>query len=108
MNFDDYQKAAKEYAIYPKESRFSYVALGLASECGEVAGKLKKIIRDQGGIVLEHNKEDLVAEAGDVLWYLAALASELNITLEEIAELNINKLASRKNRGVISGSGDNR
>ena len=100
----EYQDKAKVTAIFPKEKALEYLALGLSSESGEVAGKVKKIIRDKGKL----NRQDLGAEIGDVLWYCALLAEELNLNLGKIMENNIDKLYSRKERGVLGGSGDNR
>ena len=100
----EYQKKAKETAIFPKEKALEYLALGLSSESGEVAGKIKKIIRDKSKL----NPNDIGAEIGDVLWYCALLADELKLNLGKIMENNIEKLHSRKARGVIGGSGDNR
>ena len=100
----EYQDKAKVTAIFPKEKALEYLALGLSSESGEVAGKMKKIIRDKSKL----NKQDLGAEIGDVLWYCAVLAEELNLNLGKIMENNIDKLYSRKERGVLGGSGDNR
>lgn len=106
---NDYQKDAKATAVYPNQgSNLAYPALGLTGEAGEVADKIKKIIRDQDGILNETDPQAIAKEVGDVLWYCATLASELGITLEDIAKLNIEKLRSRKKRGVISGSGDDR
>jgi NTP pyrophosphatase (non-canonical NTP hydrolase) len=85
-----------------------YCGLGLADESGEVAGKIKKVLRDHGGKVSPEIREALKQELGDVLWYLTQIATSLNYTLEEIAEANIRKLADRLERGVIGGSGDNR
>jgi NTP pyrophosphatase (non-canonical NTP hydrolase) len=109
MNFTEYQNLALATAIYPKKYETIYPALGLCGEAGEVAEKIKKSIRD--GL---HNwpdeqfKEELTKELGDVLWYISALASDLDISLNEIAESNLQKLASRKKRNKIGGSGDNR
>ena len=100
----EYQDKAKVTAIFPKEKALEYLALGLSSESGEVAGKIKKIIRDKDKL----NPTDLGAEIGDVLWYCALLAEELNLNLGKIMENNIDKLYSRKERGVLGGSGDNR
>jgi NTP pyrophosphatase (non-canonical NTP hydrolase) len=109
MEFDDYQKRSRETAIYPDAGRnFVYPTLGLVGEAGEVADKLKKTIRDDNGILTEKKKEEVKKELGDVLWYVAQVASELELSLNEIAEHNMNKLLSRKDRGVISGSGDDR
>lgn len=101
--FDQYQQEAKTTAIYPEQSGIEYTALGLASEAGEYAGKIKKWIRD--GVL---NDEDAVAELGDILWYVAMCADELGYDLSEVAERNLEKLRSRSLRNVISGSGDNR
>ena len=108
-HFDLYQDAAESTAIYPdKGDNLYYPALGLAGEAGEVCEKIKKIMRDQRGFITEENEEELVKELGDVLWYVANLASEINRNLSEIAEVNLQKLEDRKNRGKLQGSGDNR
>ncbi len=108
MEFNEYQEKAKTTAIYPKVNLgFEYPAMGLAGEVGEILNKLKKVHRDK--IPLDESlKEDMTKELGDVLWYLSALASEFNINLNDIAEKNIEKLFSRKDRGTLKGSGDNR
>jgi len=103
MRFNEYQEEASKTAIYPEQYKIVYPALGLAGEAGEVAEKVKKHIRD--GVL---NVDDLKKELGDVLWYLAAIASDLGLNLDEIAEANLQKLRSRQARGVISGNGDNR
>lgn len=106
FSFADYQEATAETAIYPESQALEYLALGLASEAGEVAGKVKKLIRDGGdpsGVIL-----GVAGELGDVLWYLARLADEIGISLHSVAEGNLTKLRDRKNRGVIGGSGDSR
>lgn len=108
MNFDEYQDAAKKTAIYPDDTKVIYPALGLASEAGEVAGKVKKILRDTDGLVTDERQAELAKEIGDVLWYLAALASDLNLDLDDIANENIAKLADRQERGKLRGDGDNR
>jgi len=109
MDFNEYQEKARQTAIYPNiGDNFVYPALGLCGESGEVAEKCKKIIRDQNGIWNIGNREDIIKECGDVLWYIANIASEFHIKLEEIAECNIRKLNSRRERGVLSGSGDER
>ena len=102
-----YQILAKTTAAYPEHMAIPYLALGLAGEAGEVADKIKKVIRDKDGDI-EHSVEDIARELGDVLWYVACLASELGYSLEHIADLNLEKLASRKARGAIGGSGDHR
>jgi NTP pyrophosphatase (non-canonical NTP hydrolase) len=94
--------------MYPREVGLSYPALGLAGEAGEVAEHVKKSIRDDGGVVTAERREALGKELGDVLWYLAQLATELELELDEVAEANLQKLRSRQLRGVLSGSGDDR
>ena len=106
MNFNDYQHRTSSTAIYPEEKALEYLALGLCSEAGEVAGKLKKIIRDYGSNMTEEKRFELASELGDVLWYVSQLALELNVTLDVIAHENIAKLADRKERGALGGSGD--
>ena len=108
VEFDDYQEAAKRTAQYPKEMGLYYTALGLASEAGEFAGKVKKVMRDSGGVVTQEARDALVAELGDCAWYVAMAAKELGVPLSRVARLNLEKLASRKKRGVIGGSGDAR
>jgi NTP pyrophosphatase (non-canonical NTP hydrolase) len=103
MTFDDYQAAAKKTAIYPEQYKVIYPALGLAGESGEVAEKVKKWIRD-GKLDPEAVKKEL----GDVLWYVAAVASDLDLSLSDVAQTNVQKLESRQARGTLSGSGDNR
>lgn len=103
MTFNEYQEKASKTAIYPEQFKLIYPALGLAGEAGEVAEKVKKLIRD-GSLQIE----DLKKELGDVLWYLSAIASDLQINLDDIASTNISKVESRMERGVIGGSGDNR
>ena len=108
MNFKEYQQEAVKTAIYGLGIKISYPALGLAGEAGEVCNKVKKIFRDNEGVVSEEKKADLSAEIGDVLWYCAALAKDLDLNLEDIAKANIAKLHARHNAGTIQGSGDNR
>jgi NTP pyrophosphatase (non-canonical NTP hydrolase) len=106
MNINTYQQEAAETAIY--SNKLIYPTLGLAGEAGEIANKVKKILRDNSGELQEDVRQDLISELGDVLWYVAALATDLKVELSEVANKNIEKLNSRKNRGVIGGSGDNR
>lgn len=106
--FDDYQNKSSLTAIFPKDSALEYLSLGLVSEAGEVAGKVKKIIRDDKYNITEERRQQLSSEIGDVLWYLAQLSLELNIPLSKIATENIEKLRDREQRGKISGSGDAR
>lgn len=107
MEFKEYQKKAKETAIYPKtEPCWIYPLMGLAGESGEVFEKLKKVIRDENSKISEEKLQLLKKELGDVLWYLAMLSTELGLDFDEVAEENIKKLASRKERDVLKGSGD--
>lgn len=109
MLINEYQESALETSFYPKSDHsLVYPALGLTGESGEVADKIKKIIRDKDGKATEEDKRELSKELGDVLWYVAILANELGYTLEEVAQMNINKLQSRKERNKLHGSGDNR
>lgn len=109
LSLAGYQAAARQTALYPVfGAPWVYPALGLANEAGEVLGKLKKIVRDDGGKITVEAEAALKAELGDVLWYLAALASELGLSLQEIGEDNLAKLADRAARNVIGGSGDER
>lgn len=110
MDFNAYQKKAKSTAVYPIEYAIIYPTLGLCGESGEVAEKIKKWIRDskRTDIISEDRLVLLRKELGDVLWYIANLASDLGFSLQDIAKENIEKLADRENRGVIHGEGDSR
>ena len=108
MTLNEYQQAALETANYPTEYNIIYPALGMNGEAGEVADKVKKVIRDNNQDFTDNRKREIAKEIGDVLWYCAALSHDIGYTLEEIGEMNNAKLRSRKARGVISGSGDNR
>ncbi|GMX57899.1 MAG: nucleoside triphosphate pyrophosphohydrolase family protein [Candidatus Yanofskyibacterium parasiticum] len=109
MEFNEYQKLARKTAIYAGAGKnFVYPALGLCGESGEVAEKIKKIVRDRDNVVDDKCRAELEKELGDVLWYIANLAVELDLDLENIAQKNIKKLADRQERGVLHGSGDNR
>ncbi len=110
MNFEEYQEKAKETALYPDKHRVVYPALGLGNEAGEVMGKIKKWLRgDDGDGAMSKDRMDLLeGELGDVLWYLSVLASDLGLSLEAVAMHNLDKLQSRKERGVIKGDGDKR
>jgi NTP pyrophosphatase (non-canonical NTP hydrolase) len=103
MDFKEYQKKAVEFAIYPEAYKVIYPTLGLCGEAGEVAEKVKKQVRDGN-----FNRHEVAKELGDVLWYLANLANDIGYSLSEVATMNVDKLQSRKDRNVISGSGDNR
>ena len=109
MDFSDYQTRSRKTAKYPPIGHpVIYPVLGLANEAGEVAGKVKKIFRDKGGVIGAAEREALKGELGDVLWYLAQVCTELDLPLDEVAEHNIEKLYSRLERGTIGGDGDNR
>jgi NTP pyrophosphatase (non-canonical NTP hydrolase) len=108
MQLDAYQAAARRTAIYQDRHKVIYPALGLASEAGEVAGKVKKALRDRGGSFTPDQIAAIKDELGDVLWYVAVLAADLDLSLDAIAEANVAKLASRQQRGALSGEGDRR
>jgi len=109
MQFSDYQTAAWKTAEYPQAGEnLYYAALGLGGEAGEMLNKIKKIMRDQENILTDEYRELCKAELGDVLWYVAALATELHIDLDKVAASNIEKLSSRQERGTLGGSGDTR
>lgn len=108
MTLNEYQFEANTTAIYPESAALTYPTLGLAGEAGEICNKVKKIIRDEGGALSEDKKQALVDELGDVMWYVAAIAKDLKVALDDVARRNLDKLASRKQRGTLGGSGDNR
>jgi len=109
MDFNEYQTKSRLTAQFPTIGHsVIYPTLGLVNEAGEVAGKIKKVFRDKGGEISKETKSALKAELGDVLWYLAQVATELDLSLDEIAEYNIDKLMDRLERGKIKGDGDNR
>lgn len=118
LGLNEYQKKAHETAKYPcgliagdninTPVNYLYPALGLAEEAGEVAGKYAKAIRDEGGVISEECKAAIVKELGDVLWFVAELATCLEVDLDLVAEINLQKLASRQARGKINGDGDDR
>lgn len=108
MKVNDYQAAALTTAIYPEDKRIIYPALGMCGEAGEVADKVKKVIRDNAQNFTAEKKREIAKEIGDVLWYCAVLSHDLGFTLEDVTQMNIDKLQSRKERGMLSGSGDNR
>lgn len=109
MNFAEYQEASRIFARYPDAGKnYIYPTLGLAGEAGEVAEKIKKILRDKSGAVSDEARIEIKKELGDVLWYLTQLSSELGIALDDVADGNLKKLHDRMERGVLSGSGDNR
>jgi len=109
MTFEEYQTNSRKTAMYPNlGNNFIYPVLGLAGEAGEVSEKVKKIIRDDEGVVTESKREEIKKELGDVLWYVAQLCTEFGLKMDDVAIYNIEKLRSRLERGVIHGSGDNR
>lgn len=110
MTFDEYQKQALTTVLSTGDEfkDLLHWVLGLNGEAGEVAEKLKKIIRDKQGVVTADDKVELAKELGDVLWYIAVFANDLGVSLDDIAAQNLTKLKSRKDRGVIGGNGDNR
>ena len=109
MDLNHYQKESRKTALYPNVGiNAVYPTLGLVGEAGEVADKVKKILRDKNGIFDKDTKDAIKYELGDVLWYISQLSSELGYELEEVAYANLQKLNSRKVRGKIQGNGDNR
>lgn len=108
MTLNEYQQKALETAIYPEQYKVIYPALGLTGEAGEVADKVKKVIRDGHGQLSDEKRLEIAKEVGDVCWYIATMAHDIGYTLEEICQMNYEKLSSRKERGVLGGNGDNR
>jgi len=109
MELNDDQRESRKTALYPDVGNNAiYPTLGLVGEAGEVADKVKKILRDKKGVFDNGSKDAIKLELGDVLWYVSQLSSELGYELDEIANANLNKLNSRKIRGKIQGSGDDR
>ena len=107
-DLDMYQKVAITTAIYPREQAIIYPTLGLTGEAGEVANKVKKIIRDDGNKINESLVQEISAEIGDCLWYISVLADDIGCKLSDIANANLIKLENRKKKGTIKGSGDKR
>lgn len=110
MEMNHYQKESRKTAKYPQEESLPlmYTALGMNGEAGEIADKIKKMLRDDGGVLTDERKESLKMELGDVMWYIAQMCTELGFTLEEVAQGNLDKLLSRMERNKINGDGDNR
>lgn len=111
LTLNQYQQQATETAIYPGQGTFQgliYTSLGLGGEAGETLNKVKKILRDCDGILTEDKREAIVGEIKGCLWYVAACATELGVDLGTIAQMNLDELASRQDRGVLQGSGDDR
>lgn len=108
MEINDYQKWTEKTALYPKEASLLYTTLGLVGEAGEVANVVKKVLRDDNNVMTEEKRNKIIAEMGDVMWYMARLAETIGVPMTEVLQLNKEKLESRLERNVISGSGDNR
>ena len=109
MDLSDYQRCSRATAVYPGAgANLTYPALGLCGEAGEVAEKVKKAIRDDGGVLTPDRRDALAAELGDVLWYVAQVATEAGLDLDAVASGNLEKLRSRQERAVLQGSGDER
>ncbi len=109
MTLNEYQNEASKTALYPRRgSNLTYTVLGLCGESGEIAEKVKKLDRDRGGVMDDAWKEEMKKELGDVLWYVAQAAFELEFDLEAVAQLNVEKLRSRLARQTLHGDGDNR
>lgn len=107
MRLSEYQQRSRATAVYPDAGEnLTYPALGLCGEAGEAAEKVKKALRDDGGVLTDERRAALAAELGDVLWYVAQLATEAGLDLDAIAAENLDKLLSRKERNVLQGSGD--
>ena len=110
MTFEEYQKQALT-TVLTTGNEFKdllHWVLGINGEAGEVAEKVKKIIRDKNGVITDEDKKELAKELGDVMWYIAVFAHDLGVPLDDIAKQNLAKLKSRKERGVLGGDGDNR
>jgi NTP pyrophosphatase (non-canonical NTP hydrolase) len=108
LSFDEYQTAAYALATYPRNMVIAYPALGLAGEAGEVANKVKKIYRDDGGTLTDERRGQIKKELEDALWYIAAVATDIGVSLADIAADNIANLTGRKERDTLHGDGDNR
>ncbi|HEX7394254.1 MAG TPA: nucleoside triphosphate pyrophosphohydrolase family protein [Anaerolineaceae bacterium] len=103
MDFSTYQNGARKTAVYPEAAKVIYPALGLSGEAGEVANQVKKILRDNAGELTEERRAKIIDELGDVLWYAAALASDIGISLDDVAAANLEKLAKRAVDGSLKG-----
>lgn len=108
-HFEHYQKESRRtWQLVHTDHPIVYPTLGLVNEAGELAGKVKKIFRDKDGVISEEDRQALKGELGDVLWYLAQICTELDLSLADVADANLEKLFSRLERGVIGGEGDQR
>lgn len=110
---NEYQEKAAKYDLFKVTGNYNTVAfvekvLGLVGEAGETADKVKKVLRDKDGVISEQDKLEIAKELGDVLWYVASVARYLDVPLEEVARLNLEKLEDRYKRNLIHGQGDNR
>jgi NTP pyrophosphatase (non-canonical NTP hydrolase) len=109
MQLSDYQERSRATAVYPGVgANLLYPTLGLCGEAGEVAEKIKKMVRDDAGVLSPERRDALAKELGDVLWYVAQLATEAGLDLDAVAAGNLDKLLSRRERDVLRGSGDDR
>lgn len=108
MTFETYEEIALSTKAYGSGQEIIYPTLGLNGEAGEVAEKVKKALRDENGVFSKERKEEIIKELGDCLWYINAIANDLGSTLSNVAQVNIDKLVSRRTRGQIHGDGDNR
>lgn len=108
MTLNDYQKSAQETAIYPNDNNISYLALAICGEAGELADKVKKVIRDKHGQFYQPDIAAIALELGDIMWYAANLAHTLGFSLEDIARMNLDKIKDRVARGTLQGNGDYR
>lgn len=108
LSFNEYQQLSADTRIYPDSARIIYPALGLSNEVGECLGHIKKVIRDGNGEYSEERLQHIKLELSDCLWYFAALCDDFGFNLGDVAQANLDKLQSRKNRGTLQGSGDDR
>lgn len=117
MTFKDYQQIIEKTAVYPEDIGLAYCAMGLTGEAGEVADKIKKLYRDDNlhaidapseVVLIQERKMSIAKELGDVLWYITAMANEIDVSLEEIAQMNYDKLIKRRETNTLHGSGDDR
>lgn len=108
LTLNEYQELSSDTRIYPDGVKVLYPAMGLSGEAGEVLNKLKKVYRDDNGILSDEKRLAIIDELSDCMWYVAALAADLGADLSDVCQLNLDKLAARKQRGTLSGSGDQR
>lgn len=108
MDFNDYQVESHKTAVYPEEIALAYASLGLAGEAGEVSNKVKKIFRDDGGVVTDERREQIKKELGGVLWYVAECCTVFGLNMGDVAADNVAQLKSRQKRGTLLGDGDDR